>query len=222
MARAQAQTATHNPPTWHSWHPPRAHHHAAHLPGRTPRSAGSPIFQTGRPRHSKVNGTCGLGLRAAGCGLSPPQVMVSISGPGTKAKQAPQGGKRSPQEGGHALGCLCRAAWAWQGPLGQVSGRGRGSGGLTLITRGLLLDHGQRGAGGRLAQGVAPALLDLHLQFGKRGRGLEAGAAACAEGPAARHCGARPIRTKRETCVPARRGEAPGKGMAGSRGGHFR
>lgn len=44
---------------------------------------------------------------------------------------------------------------------------------LTLVTRGLLLDHGQRGAGGRLAQGVPPALLDLHLQFGKRGRCLK-------------------------------------------------
>ena len=44
---------------------------------------------------------------------------------------------------------------------------------LTLVTRGLLLDHGQRGPGGRSAQRVAPALLDLHFQLGKGGRILK-------------------------------------------------
>ena len=44
---------------------------------------------------------------------------------------------------------------------------------LTLVTRGLLLDHGQWGPGGRSAQRVAPALLDLHFQLGKGGRILK-------------------------------------------------
>lgn len=190
----------------------------------------APIFQTGKPRHTKVNGTCGVGLRAAGCGLSPPTDHGVHFRPGNQSKASTPRWKAEPPRWGSCPGVSLQGGWAVAtgsttgraGATGSGIPQGWGSGGLTLVTRGLLLDHGQWGAGGRLAQGVAPALLDLHLQFGKRGRGLEVEAAACAEGPAARHRGARPIRAKWAARVPTRRCEAPGKGMAGSRGGHFR
>lgn len=44
---------------------------------------------------------------------------------------------------------------------------------LTLITRGLLFDHGQRGARRGLAQRVPAALLDLHLHLGEGRSSLE-------------------------------------------------
>lgn len=44
---------------------------------------------------------------------------------------------------------------------------------LTLVTRGLLFDHGQRRARRGLAQRVPPALLDLHLHLGEGRSSLE-------------------------------------------------
>lgn len=46
-------------------------------------------------------------------------------------------------------------------------------GSLTLITGGLLFDHGERGARWGLPQRVPPALLDLHLHLGEGRSSLE-------------------------------------------------
>ena len=95
----------------------------------------------------------------------------------------PDCGEHCRRSGGYSVQYSVQG-WGSGGPTSV--GGGAGSGGrpghgppgeqapsLTLVTRGLLLDHGQRGAGGWLAQGVASAFLDFHLQFGKCGRCLE-------------------------------------------------
>lgn len=107
-------------------------------------------------------------------------------------------------------------ARAWSRNRAEGWGQGR----LTLVTRGLLFDHRQRGPGGWPAQGVAPALLDLHLQLREGGRDLEGRPHPCeAWGRAAaarRRTGSGGERSP--TCTPPLRALASSSGPASSMG----
>lgn len=197
-AVTQPRHSQHPPRAQHHGHAPWALAPCA-FPAECPTGPAALSLQMGRLSYRNVK--CGLWLEPQDLRPAPPrprcafQALAPAQSAHPKVGNSERGwrqglgvvrpdcGGRCRRSGGYSVQHSVQG-WGSGGPTSV--GGGAGSGGrpghgppgeqassLTLVTRGLLLDHGQRGAGGWLAQGVASAFLDFHLQFGKCRRCLK-------------------------------------------------